>query len=269
MTEKIGFLGAGAIAEAIISGLVSTDIFSSQQLGASDINQERLGFLAEKYGVTGYIDNPSLVEDSQIVILAVKPQNIKEALSPLKDLFTGDKLVISFVAGVSIKTLYQYFPPEMGVARVMSNTPCLIRKGVSAVSFSETVDEEYKKLTLSILEAVGKVHVLPERFMDAVTGLSGSGPAYIFLIIEALSDAGVRAGLPREISLDLAVQTVIGSAMMVDVTKIHPAILKEKVITPAGTTIAALHILERAGIRVALMDAVIAATDRSAQLGSD
>lgn len=269
MELKIGFVGAGAMAEAILSGIIKTGLVPAKHVLASDINTERLNYLADTYGITTYEDNHQLVQDAQVVVMAVKPQNIMEVISTLKEDFTSEKLLISIAAGINIDALYKQLPENVPVARVMPNTPCLIGKGVCAVTFSANASEEQRKLTLNILEAVGKAHVVPEKLMNAVTGLSGSGPAYIYLIIEALSDAGVKAGLSREISLDLAVQTVIGSASMVDITKTHPAVLKEKVTSPGGTTIAALHVLESAGVRAALVDAVITSAKRSEELGKE
>lgn len=269
MTARIGFIGSGAMAEAFISGLLGTNEYAADFIHTADINKDRLQELREKFGINTYDHNIDVVKNSDVIILAVKPQNIREVLSPLRDAFRDNQMVISIVAGCSIDTLYKYIPKEVGVVRAMPNTPCLIRKGVTALAFSDYVNNEQKEIALNIMRLVGNVHVLPEKLMNAVTGLSGSGPAYIFLVIEALCDAGVRAGLPRDISLDLSVQTVIGAATMVDSTKTHPAILKDKVITPGGTTIAGLHVLERSGVRVAFMDAIIAATERSRELGSE
>jgi pyrroline-5-carboxylate reductase len=266
---KIGFIGAGTLGEAFISGLEKTGQVPMENLYASDVNEERLHYIKETYQINACLSNRQLVQECDIIVIAIKPQTFKEALSELRESFLANKLVISVVAGVSVDKLYKYLPDQVSVARVMPNTPCLIGKGVSAVTFSENVTEIHREWTITILEAVGKVHVLPEGLMDAVTGLSGSGPAYIYLVIEALSDAGVRAGLPRDLSQDLAVQTVMGAAAMVEITKTHPAVLKEKVTTPAGTTISGLHVLERAGVRVAFMDAVMAAAQRSKELGSD
>ncbi|MEL7567786.1 MAG: pyrroline-5-carboxylate reductase [Dehalobacterium sp.] len=269
MAINIGFVGSGAMAEAFISGLLGTNEYAADLIHASDINEKRLHYIQEKFGVNVYNNNIDVVTRSDVIVLSVKPQNIREVLSPLKDAFRANQMVISIVAGFPIDTLYKYIPKEVGVIRAMPNTPCLIRKGVTALAFSDYANDEQKDIALNIMSLVGKVHVLPEKLMNAVTGLSGSGPAYIFLVIEALCDAGVRAGLPRDIAMDLSVQTMIGAAVMVDSTKTHPAILKDKVITPGGTTIAALHVLERSGVRVAFMDAIIAAAERSRELGSD
>jgi pyrroline-5-carboxylate reductase len=266
---RIGFIGSGAMAEAFIAGLLGTHEYTSDAVNASDINEKRLQYLQDKYNINVFDNNSDVVTNSDVVILAVKPQNINEVLRPLKDIFGANQMVISIVAGVSIDTLYKYIPKEVAVVRAMPNTPCLIRKGVTALAFSEYVNDRQKEIALNIMGLVGHVHILPEKLINAVTGLSGSGPAYIFLVIESLCDAGVRAGLPRDISMDMAVQTMIGSAIMVDSTKTHPTILKDKVITPGGTTIAALHVLERSGVRVAFMDAVIAAAERSRELGLD
>lgn len=269
MNFNIGFIGAGVMAEAFMQGLLNTKSTLPEKILAYDIKKERLDYLTGEYGIQALDDCRELIRESQVILLAVKPQNVAEALAPFKEVFTEDKLVISIAAGVSINKLYKYISEMVSLARVMPNTPCLIGKGASAVSFSKNIKNEQKETACKILEAVGTVHVLPEKLMNAVTGLSGSGPAYIYLVIEALSDAGVYAGLPRDISLNLAVQTVIGAASMVEVTKTNPALLKEKVTSPAGTTISGLHILERAGVRAAFMDAVIAAAKRSEELGLD
>lgn len=269
MNCKIGFIGAGAMAEALIAGLTKAGMTPLENICASDIDPGRLGWIKDNYGIRTTKDNNELVRENQVIVIAVKPYLISEALPLLKEALTEDKLVISLAAGVSIAKLYQYIPEKVPVARVMPNTPALVGRGVSAVSFSVNFDEDEMNLVRKILQAVGTVHIIPEKLMDAVTGLSGSGPAYIYLVIEALSDAGVRAGIPREMALDMAVQTVIGAAAMVDVTGTHPAVLKEKVTTPGGTTITGLHILERAGVRAAFTDAVLAAAARSVQLGSD
>ncbi|MCR6544538.1 pyrroline-5-carboxylate reductase [Dehalobacterium formicoaceticum] len=269
MTVNIGFIGAGAMGEAFVSGLLKTEEYSPQTVHVHDIKEKRLLYLKEKYGIQTYEDPRELVAKCEVIVFSVKPQNIREVLSSLKDDFTEKHLIISIVAGFSIDSIYQYVSEKVSVIRAMPNTPCLIRKGVTCMAFSDNVSEAQKEIALNIMGSVGNVHILQERLLDAVTGLSGSGPAYIFLVIEALCDAGVRAGIPRDIALDLSVQTMIGSATMADITKTHPAILKDQVITPDGTTIAALHVLERAGVRVAFMDAVIAAAERSRELGTE
>lgn len=269
MTVKIGFIGSGAMAEAFISGLSSTNEYTADAIYASDIKEKKLQYLQDKYGINVSTNNIDVVKNCDVIIFSFKPQNIREILTPLKTAFRANQMVLSIVAGMAIETIYKYVPKEVGVIRAMPNTPCLIRKGVTAVSFSDHVNEEQKEIALNIINSVGNVHVLQEKLMDAVTALSGSGPAYIFLVIESLCDAGVRAGLPRDVALDLSVQTVIGSGIMADHTKIHPAILRDRVVTPGGTTIAALQVLERSGVRVAFMDAVMAAAERSRELGSD
>lgn len=269
MNRKIGIIGAGVMAEAFIIGLSKNKTFLPQNMLANDLDEDRLEHLAGEYGITPCPDSLELVRQCDVILLAVKPQNVAEALLPLRDVFSAGKLLISIAAGVSLAALAKHLPPETGVARVMTNTPCLIGKGVSTVAFSKNIQPEQKELASLILKTVGTVHLVREKYMNAITGLSGSGPAYIYLVIEAMSDAGVRAGLPRDLSLQLSVETVIGAAAMVQEIKLHPAILKEKVTTPAGTTISALHVLERAGVRVAFMDAVMAATNRAAELGSE
>jgi len=269
LNRKIGFIGGGVMAEAFILGLAKNKTFLPQNMLVNDVAEERMAQLAAQYGIVPCPDSQEMVRQCDVVLLAVKPQNVAEALQPLGDVFTADKLLISIAAGVSLAALAKHLPPDVGIARVMTNTPCLIGKGVSTVAFTKNIQPQQKEMATNILKTVGTVHLVREKYMNAITGLSGSGPAYIYLVIEALSDAGVRAGLPRDLSLQLSVETLIGSAAMVQEINLHPAILKEKVTTPAGTTISALHVLERAGIRVAFMDAVMAATNRAAELGSE
>ncbi len=269
MTINIGFIGAGAMGESFVSGLLRTEEYSPQTVHAYDINEKKLRHLEVKYGIKTYTDVRMMVQNCDVIVFAVKPQNIREVLSSLKDDFTEKHLIISIVAGFAIESIYKYVSEKVSVIRAMPNTPCLIRKGVTCMAFSENVNEAQRDIALNIMGSVGHVHIVQEKLLNAVTGLSGSGPAYIFLVIEALCDAGVRAGIPRDIAMDLSLQTMIGSATMADITKTHPAILKDQVVTPDGTTIAALHVLDRAGVRVAFMDAVIAATERSRELGLD
>lgn len=269
MTVSIGFIGAGMMAEAIISGMLKAGTVDVSHILVTDINSSRLSYITDTYCVTPCTDQAKLVEQCKVVILAVKPAVIGEVMASVGERLSAEHIVISLAAGISLKFLTNFVRQDVAVARVMPNTPCLIGKGVSCVTFSPGTTKEKQALAVDILASVGTVHVLPETLMNAVTGLSGSGPAYVYLMIEALSDAGVKNGLPRDIAQDLAIQTMIGAAAMVAETKTHPAVLKEKVTTPGGTTIAGLHMLEQAGVRAGLINAVSAATQRAAELGKD
>jgi pyrroline-5-carboxylate reductase len=203
-----------------------------------------------------------------VVVLAVKPQNMAAVLEELRALVRGDQLVISVAAGVTIGSIAQGIGHKARVIRVMPNTPALVGEGASAYSAWPGVSADDEALVQAFLGSVGRVVRVPESLLDAVTGLSGSGPAFVYVMIEALSDGGVRVGLPRDVATLLAAQTVLGAAKMVCETGLHPGVLKDQVASPAGTTIAGLLALERAGVRGALMDAVEAAARRSAELAA-
>ena len=201
-----------------------------------------------------------------MIVLAVKPQGMATVLAELKPLVTPDHLIISIAAGISLATMADGLGPGRRLARVMSNTPALVGAGASAYCLGSEARPEDETLVRTFMEAVGTAYPIPETLMDAVTGLSGSGPAFVYAIIEALSDGGVKVGLPREIATALAAQTVVGAARMVLETGQHPGFLKDQVASPGGTTIAGLHALERGALRATLMDAVEAAARRSAEL---
>ncbi|ACV61970.1 pyrroline-5-carboxylate reductase [Desulfofarcimen acetoxidans DSM 771] len=264
--SKLGFLGGGAMAEALIAGIVKQELLPCSQIAASDPNQARLSCLQKKYSVVVLKDNRELVNFSDIIILAVKPFVVDKILSEVKDIFKPGKLLISIAAGLKTAYLEELLDAPVPVVRVMPNTPALIGSGMSAVAAGKYADEIASEKTLAIFKAVGKAVMLAENLLDIVTGLSGSGPAYMYLILEALSDAGVRMGLPRDTATLLSAQTMIGAAGMLIETGEHAAVLKERVTTPGGTTAAGLFALEEAGVRTALMKAVEAATVRSREL---
>jgi pyrroline-5-carboxylate reductase len=208
-----------------------------------------------------------VAKQATIIFVAVKPYAIEAALKDIRDELTADKVLVSVAAGVTIETISRHLSQQTQVVRVMPNTPCLVGQGVSAVSPGPHATKESVAAVTKIFMAVGVAIEMDEKFLDAVTGLSGSGPAFVYIFIEALADGGVRSGLPRDVAMKLAVQLVKGSAMMVEQTKQHPGELKDKVTSPGGTTIAGIHALESAGFRGATMDAVYAATNRSRELG--
>ena len=265
---KIGFLGTGRMATALAAGITRDLLTASQILGADPVAASREQFLqvVGDTAVVGESADPTL-NDADIIFLAVKPQVMKSALAALDPLTLSSKLLVSIAAGLTISTLESALPSETRLIRVMPNTPCLIGRGACGVSRGSCATDDDEKIVNELLQTVGLVENVPERLLDAVTGLSGSGPAYVFQIIEALSDGGVQVGLPRDMATRLAAQTVAGAAEMVLQTGEHPAALKDAVTSPGGTTIAAIHEMEKAGVRAGLMNAVAASTQRSQELG--
>jgi len=269
MTEglRIGFLGAGRMATALARGWITAGLVAAEDVRASDpLPGARAGFAAD-LPVTTTASNTEVVEQSDLLVLAVKPQTMAELLAEIRYQVAHRHLILSIAAGITLGQLEHGLGEGVRLVRVMPNTPCLLGASASGYSAGEGVGDEELALVDRLLNAVGRAFRLPEKLLDAVTGLSGSGPAFVYLMIEALSDGGVRVGLPREVATALAAQTVLGSARMVLETGLHPGALKDQVASPGGTTIAGLHALERAGVRGALMDAVEAATRRAQELG--
>jgi pyrroline-5-carboxylate reductase len=266
ITNKIAFIGGGQMAEAMIGGLLSGQVCSAESIWAADPVAERRDRLKSQFGSRVGPTNREAVVWADVVVLAVKPQMLPAVLSELGSTL-AHALVISIVAGVMIRTIEEQTGSATRVVRAMPNTPALIREGMTALAPGAGVSNDDVRLVRTMFEAVGLVVLVEERMMDAVTGLSGSGPAYIFQAIEALADGGVMMGLPRQTAELLAAQTVLGSARLVLESGVHPAQLKDRVASPGGTTIAGLHQLEQAGFRAALMAAVEAATIRSKELG--
>ncbi len=266
MTEtKIGFIGAGQMATALAQGFVRAQIVPAAKLSASDAIRAATDKLAKELPGLKVATNQQVAATSDVIILAVKPQVMPAVYQDLAGKLAG-KLVISIAAGISLEKLCAGLKSDR-VVRVMPNTPCLVGKGASAYALATGASPDDGELVKKLLSSVGIAHQVDEKLLDAVTGLSGSGPAYVYLIIEALSDGGVRAGLPRALATSLAAQTVLGAAEMVLTRGEHPATLKDAVTSPGGTTIAGLAVLEDRGIRGALIAAVEAATKRSAELG--
>lgn len=267
MEQNIGFIGAGAMGSALIAGLIKSGLVSPDKIFAYDISKERLENLKKDYGIRVAHDSRSVVERAEVIILAVKPQNLPEAVQGLS--FGLSHLIISVAAGISLKQLMDWLGPELAIIRAVPNTPALVGEGITALAANPAVTAEQKELALAIFGSVGRALMLPEEQLNAVTGLSGSGPAYVYLMIEALADGGVWCGLPRDVALELAAQTFLGAAKMVLLTGEHPAMLKDKVASPGGTTIAGLGVLERRGVRGALMEAVKAGTERARALSEE
>lgn len=265
--QTIGFIGAGNMAEAMIRGLLEAKLVTADQLMASDIVQARRQQIHQRYGVQTLAEGREVAAKASILILAVKPQDMEAALNEIAAFVDQTKTIISIAAGTPITFIADRLPAKARIIRVMPNAPALVLAGAAGIAKGEHATALDLQIAEAIFSAVGKAVVVEEKHLDAVTGLSGSGPAYVFLFIEALADAGVKMGLTREVSRLLAAQTVLGAAKMLLESGRHPAELKDMVASPGGTTIAGLHALERGGLRGILMEAVEAATIRSRELG--
>jgi pyrroline-5-carboxylate reductase len=266
-TACIGFLGGGNMTGALISGLLGSKIVGTAQVRASDSRPDRLAELAGEHGIQTHTSNAELVRWASVVVLSVKPQVVPAVLSECGGLMGHGHLVVSIAAGVPIAALESKLGPGARVVRAMPNTPALARAGATAISGGSAATAADLDIARALFDAVGKTVVLDEGHLDAVTGLSGSGPAYVMLFIEALADGGVKAGLPRDVALLLAAQTVYGSAKLLLDTGEHPARLKDMVTSPGGTTIAGLAALESGAVRSSVMEAVEKATRRATELG--
>lgn len=263
--KRIGFIGAGQMAEALARGFINKSVASADQMCCTDPVAARKE-LFQTIGITPYDKNLEVVQNSDIIFLAVKPQYVAVVLKEVRAALTPNQIIVSIAAGVTIQTLKDAAGDDKRVVRVMPNTPCLVGETAAAMCLGGKATDVDAELVRRLFAAVGRIFVVEEKLLAAVTGLSGSGPAYIFLAIEALADGGVRAGLPRDISQQLAAQTVLGSAKMVLETGKHPGALKDMVTSPAGTTIAGVHELEKGSMRAALINAVVAATIRAEEL---
>ena len=264
--EKVGFIGGGNMAEAFIKGLLGGGL-PANMIFVAEPNDIRRNFIAERYAVGTMVSNREVVEIADCIVLAFKPQIVEEVLTEVASAFADNKLLISILAGVSTSTLESFFDGEPRVVRAMPNTPALVGQGAAGLCAGRFASRDELAIARKLFETVGTVQMVSEEQMDAVTGLSGSGPAFVYTFIEALADGGVQEGLRRDVAQALAVQTVLGAAMLVKETGEHPALLRDKVCSPGGTTIAAMRVLEERGLRATMMEAVSSATRRSKELG--
>jgi len=264
---KIGFVGGGNMGEAMIRGLTAASILTPAQIHVFDVDTSRIQYLARTYGIQPSPDMGHLAGSKQLIVLAVKPQMMKSVLSDLRSHLSHHPLVISIAAGIPIADLIDGLVPGTRIIRVMPNTPALVLEGASAMARGPGVSDDDMAQALSLFRAVGKAIEVEESLMDAVTGLSGSGPGYLLLVLESLIDAGVLMGIPRQTARELVLQTALGTARLLQDSGKHPAELKDLITSPGGTTIKGLQILEDRGVRGALFNAVEAATLRSMQLG--
>jgi pyrroline-5-carboxylate reductase len=266
--KKLGFIGVGNMGEALLKGLLSTRAANPGQVFVSARRPERVQELQKTYGIKGG-SNAEVARQSEVIVLAVKPQILDQVLRDISADVSREKLIISVAAGVPIAAIERRLHPPMRVIRAMPNTPATVGAAATALARGEHATDADLTTAQTIFDSVGLTVVLDEAQLDAVTGLSGSGPAYLFLIIEALADAGVKVGLSRRASMQLAAQTVLGSAKLLIESGQHPGMLKDGVTSPGGTAIAGLHTLEAGGLRNVLMNAVEAATRRSRELGEE
>lgn len=267
LTQKIGFVGGGRMAEALVKGMLASGLVQAKYLVAADPSRERREMLAKEYKIKTHATADKVWQECEIVVLAVKPQVIKPVLEEFRELVTDRHLIISIAAGVPLALLEGCLSHcRARVVRVMPNTPALVLAAASALSPGRYATDKDLERAKAIFDAVGVSVVLDECYLDAVTGLSGSGPAYVFSFLEALTDGGVKVGLARPVAETLALQTILGSVQLALESKCHPAELRAMVTSPGGTTIAGLHAMERGAFRGLVMDAVEAATLRSRQL---
>jgi pyrroline-5-carboxylate reductase len=259
-------LGCGVMGESILAGALESA--ESMRATVVEPREQRAAELAERYDIR-LGDPSSAAADADVVLVAVKPHDVRSALASVADSLPSSALVLSVAAGLPTERLESWLPDGQPVVRAMPNTPALVRAGITAICAGAAASPEHLSLAEQVLAAVGSVVTVPEYQMDAVAAVSGSGPAYVFLLVEALTEAGVRVGLPRELSAALTTATLAGSSALLDSTGEHPALLRERVTSPGGTTAAALHQLEAHGVRAAFLDAVVANRDRSRELAAE
>jgi len=266
--QKISILGAGNIGEALVSGLVHSNSSDPQNIICTDVREDNLEAIKKEYGVVTTVDNVEAVKMSDIIVYAVKPQIIASVLKETADCLDMSKLIISIAAGVPMAAIESCLQKNLRLIRAMPNIAVAVKEGATAIASGKHAFKDDIKLAKAIFDSVGKCVFIDENIlMDAITGLSGCGPAYIFLIVDALADAGVKMGLSRQDALFLSSQTVLGAAKLLIETKEHPGQLKDKVTSPGGAAIAGIHTLEKGGLRTTLINAVEAATNRSRELG--
>lgn len=266
MNGTLAVIGTGRIGEALVRGLLRSETLTSDRIICTTRRADRCAELEAGFGVRSTTDNAKAVSDADVVILAVKPQKLAVVLEQVRDACRSDQTIISVVAGATTARIEAALGGKVAVVRVMTNTPVQVDEAMSVVTAGAHADERHLAVAEDILGHVGKVVRLEEEHLDSVTALSGSGPAYFFLLAEAMIDAGILLGLPRDVSTELIVQTMVGSAVMLRDTGKHPVELREMVTSPGGTTIAAIRELERARVRAAFLDAIEAAKKRSEEL---
>ena len=263
---KIGFVGCGNMASAMISGILKKGIFTKDEIIVSNLTEEGSRLSKEKLGVVTTLDNRKVAESAGIVVLAVKPQFYEEVLEEIRDVLTPDHIVVGIAPGKTLAWLEEKCGQPLKVVRLMPNTPAQVEEGMTGVCINEKVTREDLQAICEITDSFGRTEVVPERLMDAVGAVSGCSPAYVFMFIEAMADAAVSQGMPRKQAYQFAAQAVLGSAKMVLETGMHPGELKDMVCSPAGTTIEGVRTLERLGMRSAVFEALQACADKGRRL---
>ncbi len=267
--KKLAVIGAGKLGEGLLSGVLGSQLVPVGRVVATVAHQPRAEYLAEKYGIRAGTDNAEAVSGADLVLICLKPQQVKGFLQEVKKDLRKDALLISAAASVTTDFIARTLPYPARVVRAMPNTPCLIRHGMIALARGKNATDADLKIANRVFGSMGRTVTVDEKHMDAITGLSASGPAYVYLIIESLAEAGVKLGLPRELSTELSAQTLLGASALVLQSGEHPAKLKDMVTTPAGCTIDGLLELEEGGLRVTLIKAVVRAAERAKQLVDD
>jgi len=262
----LAVIGAGNMGQALLAGVLRSGITSKERIVVSDIEPARLDKVVQSFGVRSASSNAKAVEEAQVILLAVKPQNLQAVAEQIGDELVGEQLLISILAGVPVSRLRSLLGPEVSVVRVMPNLPALIGQGMSVVA-ADAADPSQIELVRAILETVGEVVVLPEKHLDAVTALSGSGPGYVYLFVEALAEAGEAVGLPREAARQMARRTFIGACRLLETSSELPEELRRRVTSPGGTTEAGLKVFEELGLRDLFKAAIQRSTDRATELG--
>lgn len=268
MSKNLGFIGCGNMAKAMIGGIVTSKLYSKENVIVSNPSNPSLEYIKDKFGVITTNDNLKVAKFSDILILSIKPNKYKTVIDTIKDLIKENTIIISIAAGISIKTIEEYFDKEVKIIRTMPNTPAMVGEGMSSLCSNKNVNEDEVTLVEDIFRAFGKVEVVDENLMDVVTGVSGSSPAFVYMFIEALADGAVLEGLPRDKAYKMAAQAVLGSAKMVLETGKHPGQLKDEVCSPAGTTIESVYSLEKNDFRGSIIEAVKVCVEKAKAMGN-
>ncbi|WP_270474212.1 pyrroline-5-carboxylate reductase [Clostridium cochlearium] len=266
MKKNIGFIGCGNMAQAMITGIVSSKIVFGENVFVSDKDEEKLKYIKEKFNVNISKDNKEVAENSDIIILAVKPNKYGEVIQGIKDYIKKDVIIVVIGAGITINYVEESFKKKLKVIRTMPNTPALVGEGMSAICYNELITENDLKDVVNIFKSFGKVEIIEENLMDAIPAISGSSPAYVYMFIEALADGAVLDGVPRDKAYKMAAQSVLGAAKMVLETGEHPGELKDRVCSPSGTTIEAVYSLEKNNFRGTIMEAMRKCTDKTREM---
>lgn len=264
--KRLAILGVGKIGETLIRGLIEAGVVSASNIVVTAGHQPRIDQVKERFRVEGTLSNAEAARSADVVILSVKPQTVPQVLSEIGEVLSPEQLLISVAASVGTAFIERHLARPVPVVRAMPNTPCLLRKGMTGIAAGKNARPQDLELAKFIFDSVGRTVIVDEKHMDAITGLSASGPAFIYIVIESLAEAGVKVGLPRDLATELAAQTVVGAGAMVLETGEHPAKLKDSVTTPAGCTIDGILELEEGGLRVTLIKAVVRATERAKEL---